>query len=237
MRWASLFVVSFAVGCATGRPAGAFTGPQAQTYRRVTPAAAPRPLPPPEPSRLPALTGSRDEVLARARALVGKQRLSLDGRDYPATCDGLVLAAYAPTGLSLSAAARSGDNAVTALYRLAQARGRLFRDEAPAPGDLAFFRDTYDLNRDGRSNDGLTHVGIVESVDGDGTVAVIHHVSRGVARYHMNPAHPTVRVDPRTGKVLNHALRAGAGGRTPSLTGELFVTYASLLPAAAVAGR
>ena len=38
--------------------------------------------------------------------------------------------------------------------------------ESPRPGDLAFFHDTYDRNRDGRANDPYTHVALVEAVDG-----------------------------------------------------------------------
>jgi peptidoglycan DL-endopeptidase CwlO len=243
MRYAWLVVPLALVGCATGRPVGSVGRAQAVRYRPLTPGAPPRlipeqpgPVPPAMP--LPPLTGSRDTVLARARALVGKQRLVLDGRTFPATCNGLVEAAYAPTGLRLAAVVQPGDNAVTALYRLALAQGRVYREGRPAPGDLAFFRDTYDLNRDGRTNDGLTHVGIVEEVDAEGTVTVIHHVERGVVRYRMTPEHPTVRKDARTGRVLNQALRAGKEGRAVALTGELFVTYASLLPAAsAVASR
>lgn len=255
MRWAGWTVqcglVLAVAGCATGRPVGGAERAQAVRYRPLTPPAAPRLVPAPAapspalPSPSSALRGSREEVVARARSLVGRRRLLLDGREFSATCDGLVEAAYAPTGLRAALQGQAGDrvhagdNAVTALYRLALAHGRVYRDRPPTPGDLAFFRDTYDQNRDGRSNDGLTHVGVVESVDAGGTVTVIHHVSRGVARYVMTPARPSERTDPATGRVLNQALRAGSRGRAPALTGELFVTYASLLPPEGprVAGR
>jgi hypothetical protein len=103
------------------------------------------------------------------------------------------------------------------------------------PGDLVFFRETYDQNRDGRRNDGLTHVGLVEDVDAAGTVTVIHRVSRGVVRYRMNLARPEVQKDPRTGAVLNDRLRAPGRGRPQVLTGQLFAAYATLLPLAAPA--
>jgi hypothetical protein len=93
-----------------------------------------------------------------------------------------------------------------------------------------FFRETYDQNRDGRRNDGLTHVGLVDEVEADGTVVVIHRVKRGVVRYRMNLARPNLRRDPRTGEVINDMLRAPGAGRVPVLTGQLFASYGSVLP-------
>ena len=120
---------------------------------------------------------------------------------------------------------------IAAIYRYAQQRGRVFDAGRPMPGDLVFFRETYDLNRDGRLNDGLTHIGIVEDVDAEGTVTVIHRVSRGVVRYRMNLANPDVRVDRATGRVYNDALRHSGPGRREVLTGQLFAGYATLLSA------
>ncbi len=116
----------------------------------------------------------------------------------------------------------------------------MFEKGTPVPGDLVFFRETYDQNRDGRTNDGLTHVGLVERVLEDGTVTVIHRVSRGVVRYRMNLAHPLARKDPASGRAINDYLRAPGSGEKGVLTGQLFSAYASLLPepqGAAVARR
>ncbi len=169
-------------------------------------------------------------VLATARMLVGKSQVKVAGRPYPADCTGLVEAAYAQAGVSLRGSGKPGDNGVTALYRYAQTHGRVYWRGTPVPGDLVFFRETYDRNRDGRSNDGLTHVGIVDQVDADGTVTVIHRVKRGVVTYRMNLSQPRVARDPRTKKVINDTLRAPGPGKAFALTGQLFVAYASLLP-------
>ena len=117
-------------------------------------------------------------------------------------------AVYAQAGVSLRTSTKPGDNGVTALYRYALNHGRVYNGGRPVPGDLVFFRETYDQNRDGRRNDGLTHVGIVDQVDADGTVTVIHRVKRGVVRYRMNLARPRVAKDPNTGRILNDTLRA-----------------------------
>ncbi len=94
-----------------------------------------------------------------------------------------------------------------------------------------FFRDTYDQNRDGVLDDGLTHVALVESVSEDGTVAIIHRVRRGVMRYRMNLRHPEMHTDPQTGHVFNDYLRGSTGTSRPVLTAQLFFAFASVLPA------
>ena len=174
---------------------------------------------------------ARQQAVALARRLLGKRAVSWPGQSFPDDCSGLVEGIYASVGMPLQGAAHHGDNGVTGLYRYAQARGRIYSSGAPAPGDLVFFRDTYDQNRDGVLDDGLTHVALVESVSEDGTVAIIHRVRRGVMRYRMNLGHPQVHTDPRSGSVLNDYLRGSTGTNRPVLTAQLFVAFASLLPA------
>lgn len=163
-------------------------------------------------------------LAATASSFLGRRSLSVDGRRFPDDCTGLVRAVYARHGVDVMAeGTRGNENGVTAIYRFASRRGTVHQS-APKPGDIVFFRETYDRNRDGRENDGLTHVGIVEALDPDGTVQVIHRVARGVVRYRMNPSLPHRRTDDR-GRVVNDWLREGKRTR---LTGELFAGYGSL---------
>ncbi|WP_223633094.1 CHAP domain-containing protein [Corallococcus sp. EGB] len=194
---------------------------------RVTPAkqAAPSPAPADNP---------RERVLATARALVGQSSVQVDGKRYPADCTALIEATYAQAGVKFRGTLKPGDNGVTAMYRYARANGRVYTEGRPVPGDLVFFRETYDQNRDGRRNDGLTHVGLVDGVDADGTVTVIHRVKRGVVRYRMNLARPHLPRDPKTGEVLNDMLRSPAPGQPHVLTGQLFAAFGSVLPSGPV---
>ncbi|NVJ21018.1 MULTISPECIES: CHAP domain-containing protein [Myxococcus] len=178
----------------------------------------------------PVSADARAKVLAAARSLVGKPQVTLDGRKYPADCTGLIEGVHAQAGLSFRGTLKPGDNGVTALYRYARANGRVYTEGRPVPGDLVFFNETYDQNRDGRRNDGLTHVGIVDSVDAQGTVTVIHRVRRGVVRYRMNLARPHLPRDPKTGEVLNDLLRHAGPNKDPVLTGQLFASFGSVLP-------
>ena len=170
--------------------------------------------------------------MATARSLLGQASVKWPGQRFPDDCSGLVLGVYASVGVPLTGLARPGDNGVTAVWRWTSARGRLFRTGRPDPGDLVFFHDTYDRDRDGKLDDGLTHVALVESVQPDGTVSIIHRVSRGVMRYRMNVDHPTLRTDPGSGRVLNDWLRGSTGAGKAVLTGQLFAVYGAVLPPA-----
>lgn len=199
-----------AFGCATGRAIPTTDGPN-----------------------LPVLglaPDARQKVVATAQSLLGQRRIALDGKRFGSDCTSLVQAAFSPVGLRLlSKEAHAGDNGVTAMWRFAAAHGRLFSSGRPLPGDLIFFRHTYDQNRDGRLNDGLTHVAVVEDVELDGTVVFIHRSGQGVVRERMNLHFPTL-VQNDEGKRINDWLRSGQFGHSPQLSAELFVSYATLLP-------
>ncbi|MBN2497613.1 MAG: CHAP domain-containing protein [Deltaproteobacteria bacterium] len=171
-------------------------------------------------------------VARHARSLLARPRFDYQDRHYSHDCAGFVLSVLDHSGLrprDFLLPGRQGESGVALIYRSAEALGAIHRNKVPAIGDLVFFDNTHDRNRDGRANDPLTHVGIVEKVDADGTVSVIHHVRRGVLRYKMNLFQPSLRRDPGSRKVLNHHLRLGANGHEPRLTGELFHAYATLL--------
>jgi cell wall-associated NlpC family hydrolase len=181
----------------------------------------------PEPLKVP--SGARDKTVRAARAQVGKEMVDGHGKQFPDDCSGLVRAVFDRIGVDLMSVARPEDNAVTAIYRFAQRYGRIYSGGRPVAGDLVFFRDTYDLNRDGRENDGLTHVAVVDDVDDDGTVVVIHRVHGGVRRYRMNLSFANQSKSPE-GRLVNDWLRlAGRIGKA-QLTSELFAAYATVLP-------
>lgn len=115
------------------------------------------------------------------------------------------------------------------LFDQAKQERVLHRRRIPSPGDIAFFDDTYDRNGNGRLDDPLSHVAVVESVDQGGTITMVHIGSKGVARLMMNLRHPEDRTDTQ-GTVLNDYMRARSNGdspRTRYLTGELWVAFAS----------
>lgn len=165
-------------------------------------------------------------IVGRASSLVGVKTLRRISRRVPDDCTGLPRLAYEKAGIDLleDVQGRPGENGVTAIYRRARAAGALHKRK-PKPGDLVFFRETYDRNRDGRRNDGLTHIGVVESVGRDGTVVFVHRASKGVVRAKLNRRHPLKRTV--KGEVVNDYLRRADRRHRAYLTGELFASFAS----------
>ncbi|MGV3622718.1 MAG: CHAP domain-containing protein [Archangium sp.] len=173
---------------------------------------APPPMPAPEP-----LVGN-PMLTSRATSLVGVP-IKRVAPWLPDDCTGLARAVYEPAGVDLMTDGVPGDNGVTAIHRVAQRVGALHTN-TPQPGDLVFFRETYDRNRDGLRNDGLTHIAVVESVSTEGDVVFVHRGAKGVERSKMNVIEPLSRE-------RNDILRVKSKKEGPKLTGELFVDFAA----------
>ncbi len=166
------------------------------------------------PVAAPTPDGSGEDIAQRAAKLVGEQRLVVDEQRFRYDCSGMVCAAYALSGQHISGSSKD-------LYEEAEQTGVLHTEPRPSPGDIAFFDNSYDSNRNGIRDDALTHVALVESVDEDGTITLIHLGSGTVGRIQMNLLRPT-------DTAVNSYLRAPSdrdGG--PRLTGELWCGFAS----------
>ncbi|MCY1082135.1 C40 family peptidase [Archangium lansingense] len=162
----------------------------------------------------------------RASLWVGLPSLRAVSPSVNDDCSGLANLAYRKRGLSLlPERPLPGENGVAAIYRKAQSLGSLH--SKPRPGDLVFFRETYDRNRDGRRNDGLTHIGVVERVERDGTVTFVHRVGGGVKRSKLHLHQPALRRDAK-GQVLNDYLRRTEKTVHPRLAGELLAGFATV---------
>jgi hypothetical protein len=140
-----------------------------------------------------------------------------------------VLAMLRLNGLTLDGLpAANANNALDAraLYRWAADRGQVFHHSLPAAGDLVFFHNTYDRDRDQTWDDLWTWVAVVESVRPDGTVTALGYLDRRVVRLYLNPARPQDAVDAH-GTTLNSLLRSDPGpeGLTGS-AGALFAGFA-----------
>jgi len=124
-------------------------------------------------------------------------------------------------------AAPKESSGAAAIHHAVRAYGEVFGGggEWPRAGDLVFWHDTYDRDRDGRTDDRFTHVGIVEYVADGGTVVFVHRGSQAVVRGAMTPARPGEVA--QGDRLLNSALRRKSKARpgTPVLAGELFAGY------------
>jgi len=160
-------------------------------------------------------------VADAAEHYLGKGRLTHGGDLYRWDCSGFIEAAHARAGFSVKGSSVS-------MFEEAKTLGVLDK-QRPAPGDVAFFENTYDRNGNGRLDDDITHVAIVTSVDEDGTIHMVHKGGSGVTRLMMNLDRPDLHQD-ESGKVINSYLRNRTRKDprgTRYLTGELSEGFAS----------
>lgn len=162
--------------------------------------------------------GDGARVAQEAGELVGRRSMVAGGERYRFDCSGFVEAAHARAGIHPRGSSKH-------LYAMAKDQGLLHRKKTPHVGDVVFFDNTYDRNRNGRRDDSLTHVAIVERILPDGTLGLVHLGSKGVVRIAMNLHRPHDRHD-ENGAIINSYVRAGRSGER--LAGELFKAFGSL---------
>lgn len=211
------------------------TAQSARPRQDVNPVMRPAPAPTPATSpRLPSdISREHDNTPYQANATRGRQtstqRTPQGGQASftPRHAVDYVLDTYSQNGVDIDG---RGSVSVVELYRHVQQRGAVYHGRTPAVGDLVFFHNTHDQNRDQRNNDWYSHVGVVEQVMGDGTIIVISWRNGSINRDSMNLTRPReVEYD---GRVINTPLRAPANGDpqfTQYLSGELFAGFGSLL--------
>jgi hypothetical protein len=175
---------------------------------------------------------SNESAIVRTAAkLVGAKTITVNGRRIAYDCAGVIRAVYLKHGIDLYDGEPSDPdaNGVRIIHEHIRQQGTFHQGPVVHPGDLVFFDNTWDYNGDGKVNDPLTHIGIVERQEPNGTVIFISRVAGAIARYRMNLGLPHVHkaVD---GRVLNDYLRrkdVSDPAKTRYLTGELFTQFAT----------
>lgn len=181
----------------------------------------------PVPQDDDATRAARERIARIAGQSVGQGPLVVDGERYRMDCSGVARGIYAKAGFKLGTVEVTGaSNDTRILFELVRQNGSLRRMD-PLPGDLVFFDDTWDQNGNGLRDDPLSHVAIVERVDDDGTVVLVHRVGRRIVRARMNLEEPHARHG-KDGRALNHYLRSASGSSPAKTTAELFVAFGSL---------
>ncbi|MGB8930265.1 MAG: NlpC/P60 family protein, partial [Anaeromyxobacteraceae bacterium] len=159
-----------------------------------------------EPPEAAAPAGVRGRIVEIARRYVG--------RPFRGDCSGYVTRVLREAEVSLPPLP-PGRSMSESLHLASREVDR------PEPGDLVFFHDTYDRNRDGKLGDKWTHVALVEAVEGD-RIWILHRGGRRIVRIVMDrsrpadaaandPVRPQGRRDPRGTKYLAAELFAGYG--------------------------
>ncbi|MBN2799512.1 MAG: CHAP domain-containing protein [Deltaproteobacteria bacterium] len=164
------------------------------TDEQPAPPAAPTPPPPPraEPPE--------DARLGAAMGAAAEHYLAHAPKGFRTDCSGFVMACGARAGVPLSGS--SAD-----LWDRARAAHAIHHRKLPKVGDIAFFDNTYDRDKDGRWDDDLTHVAVVIAVSEAGDILLAHAgTSRGRSELRMNLKRPDEARDERG--VVNDYLRS-----------------------------
>lgn len=174
---------------------------------------------------------SRSAIAQTAAKLVGAKTIESNGRRIDYDCAGVTRAVFLKHGIDLydGEPVEPNANGVRIIHAHIQQQGTFHQGPVVHPGDLVFFDNTWDYNGDGKVNDPLTHVGIVERQEKDGTVIFISRVVGAVKRYRMNLGFPHVHKS-ANGRILNDYLRrkdSADPANTRYLSGELFARFAT----------
>lgn len=160
---------------------------------------------------------------------LGRQNVRAAGKRFRSDCSGFVKAVMYDVGHSLDDFYRTyriETNGVNLIHEYVARVGTLYTAKKPHPGDLVFFSNTYDKNKNRRADDRLTHIGVVKDVDREGTVTFVHYIHNRVREGKMNLKKPTTYVEGPD--VLNHYLRRKSSYTSKTLAGELFESFGTL---------
>jgi len=170
----------------------------------------------------------RSRVVYDAESLIGRRYLNPRGKHFPNDCSGFIASVYYKNNINLiEQEEQKRQNLVKIIFDNVSSKGIVFRDLNPKPGDIVFFSNTH--KKFGENT--LSHIGLVEKVDEDGTITFIHKGSMGIVRDYLNLKIPSKTSDENE-KTLNSYLRRKRNSDPPAtkyLAGELFEAYGNII--------
>ncbi len=168
----------------------------------------------------------RDKLVKSAEYYAGKPKTRTD-------CSGLILKILNKNNITIfkkQAVIPRGANGVKIIYLTLKKYKKIYRSHNKAsPGDLIFFNNTYDKNKNKRVDDPLTHIAMITEVNRDGTIKYIHKSGKGIIYGYMN-----LRKRNKTkhkNKVINSYLRRRYkkdSRRVKYLSAQLFNTFGTI---------
>lgn len=168
-------------------------------------------------------------------ALSTTKRSNFEAKRAPASAAGsksneaatYVWNALAKRGKRMSDASRDH---IPTMHAECKKRGAMAFSRKLKPGQVIFFHNTIDANKDGRNNDWYTYVAIVDEVDGVGTAKLSSSKNGRRHRFVMNMNHHNMH-ETDSGMTLNAQLRARHKSDLPYtqyLAGELYAGSCTL---------
>ncbi len=159
---------------------------------------------------------------------------SLKGKTFTCDCIGFVRYVYLRAGLDLQKAYGNGRGGVSSLYDGLAGRGLIYTNRIPSPGDLIFFDNTYDVNKNGKWDDPLSHIAIVETVGKYNTIYYIDFSNNQVREERLNLIYPNTHAFKQKDGglfIINSFLRRDRGeglGRKDYVSSSFFRAFAHI---------
>ena len=151
------------------------------------------PVKSPSTSSAPSISQKQKQLVEAANWAKGRNYLTVNGTRFKMDCSGVVRAIYYKAGIDLAQDFNKYRGGGTErIHETLRSKGLIYRPTVPVPGDILFWDNTYDANHNGRSDDMLSHIGMVVSSDkkSGNIVYVHHHEKKGIVFEKMNLLHP-----------------------------------------------
>ncbi len=167
------------------------------------------------------------KLIEGAETYKGAKNLVIKGRRFNMDCSGVISAVYYYAGIDLQKyyPAYSGTG-TERVYTTLRDRKLLKKTWLPEPGDIIFWDNTFDKNKNGKDDDSLTHMGMVVSCDKQGNITYIHYnYAQGIVYEYMNIRYKNYESQIIKGEnvIINSPMRIKGGSREQKnwLAGQL----------------
>lgn len=188
--------------------------PSTASSRRAPPKAKPSP----QASNKPiALSSTRRAAPAEQAYVKASSSAALD----------FVVEKLSTSGKTPPTGARSS---ITSFFKWCKKTGKVSFGKKLTPGQVIFFHNTSDANKDGRNNDWYTHVAVVKSVESTGTAYLSSKHGKKLQTFMMTLKYPDM-ASTESGNPLNSQLRPRKNSDAPYtqyLAGELYAGTCAL---------
>ena len=172
----------------TGSSTTTSTGASTNTSTSTTPAISQV-----KNTNSPSISQKQKQLVDAANWAKGRNYLTINGHRFKMDCSGVIRAIYFKAGIDLAQDFNKYKGGGTMrIHETLRSKGLIYRPTVPVPGDILFWDNTYDANHNGRSDDMLSHIGMVVSSDKkSGNITYVHHhEKRGIVFEKMNLLHP-----------------------------------------------
>ena len=173
----------------------------------------------------------KKKLIEGAALYRGARNLIVRDKRFNMDCSGTIAAIYYYAGIDLQKYYPDYTGTGTErVYQILNDRKLIKKTWLPEPGDIIFWDNTFDLNKNNKDDDLLTHMGMVVSADKNGNITYIHyHNSLGIVYEVMNIRKKNTHREIVAGRsiVVNSPMRMKDGnrGNKPWLSGQLVNSF------------